>query len=116
MARSERARDWLQRNGYVDVADMIDEVMAEWRAAGKKTRRNWWEVLAGLSDGTPCTYAGRTFPVLRVAQIRAGLPVTPNALARSENESIPEIWRTPRWPRRRKRNATGVRAKRTGIP
>ena len=91
------ARQWLRANGYDDVADMIDEVMSEWRAAGKRTRRNWWDILAGCKDGKPSTREGRTFPVLRAAQLRQGKPVTENAICRSPEEEIPPIIASGRW-------------------
>lgn len=84
------ARQWLRAHGYCDVADVIDSIMLEWRTAGKKTRRNWWEVLAGGRDGRPRTIAGRVFPVLVSAQKHQGIKVTPNAIQRSENEVVPE--------------------------
>jgi hypothetical protein len=99
MPRSESARKWLRNNGYCDVADLIDQVITEWAAVGKRTRRNWWHVLAGRRGGAPCVYAGRTFPVLRTAQMRCGVPVTDNAVARSESETVPSVWETSRWPR-----------------
>jgi hypothetical protein len=40
MATDDLARRWLRENGYAEVAVMIDEVMDEWKASGKKTRRN----------------------------------------------------------------------------
>lgn len=91
-------RKWLRANGYDDVADMIDEAINEWRAAGKRTRRNWWDVLAGRANGQPCIYAGRTFPILRAALIRKGRPVTPDALCRNPDEVVPDIRVTGRWP------------------
>ena len=94
------ARQWLRANGYDDVADMIDEVMSEWRAAGKKTRRNWWDVLAGGKNGRPTQREGRTFPVLRAAQLRQGKPVTKNAICRNPEEEVPPIVVSGRWPDR----------------
>lgn len=91
------ARKWLRANGYDDVADMIDEVMSEWKAAGKKTRRNWWDILAGHKNGQPSVRAGRTFPILRAAQIRKGRPVTENAICRNLEEEIPNIKISGRW-------------------
>lgn len=114
MGRSQSARKWLRANGYEDIADMIDDIMSEWRLLGKRTRRDWWIVLAGTKTGAPCTYAGRTFPVLRVAQLRRGMQVTSNALARAENESAPEIWRTPRWPKRESL-AAGIERRPEGV-
>lgn len=80
---------WLRQNNYSEVADRIEAVIAEWRAKGLRTRRNWWDVLAGDGDGNPCTIAGRQFPVLRAAQLRQGFPVTENALCRNPDEAIP---------------------------
>lgn len=87
-----RARDWLRENSYDDVANLIDEIQAEWEKQGKRTRRNWWEVLAGGKDGKPRTIAGREFPVLKVAQRRQGLSITKNAIRRNRNEKAPEQW------------------------
>jgi len=95
-------RDWLRQNGYEDVVELIDEVLAELAARGSKERRNWWDVLAGGKDGKPNAVAGREFPVLRIAQIRQGRPVTPNALSRKKNEQPPDAVRTGRWPKKRR--------------
>jgi hypothetical protein len=85
------ARKWLRANGYQDVADQIDQVIAEWKIQGKATRRNWWEVLAGRPDGTPNTIAGRTFPVLRVAQLRENREPTDGAIHRGEPLSLDPV-------------------------
>ncbi len=92
-------KQWLAENNYQDVADLIDEVVDEWNKAGKQTRRNWWEVLAGTASGKPRTVAGRQFPVLRAAQERQGLPATPNAISRNQEESPPRIKVSGRWTR-----------------
>lgn len=91
------ARKWLRANGYDDVADLIDEIMKEWRASGNCTRRNWWDVLAGRANGEPCITAGRKLPILRAAQIRRGRPITPNAICRNENENVPPVLTPGRW-------------------
>lgn len=91
------ARQWLIENGYKDVAAMIDEVTEEWKAQGKQTRRNWWEILAGGTNGKPRIVANREFPVLRAAQRRQGLPVTKNAIARNRREKAPPVRVTARW-------------------
>jgi hypothetical protein len=93
------ARLWLRANDYDDVADMIDEVMDEWHAQGKKTRRNWWDVLSGGKNGIPCRREGREWPVLRAAQLRQGKPVTKNAICRNPKEEIPPIQLSGRWPK-----------------
>jgi hypothetical protein len=106
MAEQDLARQWLRENGYEEIADLIDNFILEWKAAGKRTRRNWWEMLAGGSQGNPRTINGKEFPVLRAAQIRQGLPVTPNAIWRSEENAPPPAPRvTGRWPKRRRKSA-----------
>jgi hypothetical protein len=104
----DRARHWLRENGYADVADLIDEVVKEWKTAEKRTRRNWWELLAGDSNGKPRRIGERVFPVLKAAQVRQGMHVTPNALSRSEEREPPPPLRvTKRWPKKPKmRGAT----------
>lgn len=91
------AREWLRANGYDNVADLIGEVIEEWQATGNRTRRNWWDVLAGRKDGKPCTIAGREFPILRVAQIRQGRPVTEKAISNNPDEEAPPVVVSGRW-------------------
>ena len=93
------ARQWLRANDYDDIADMIDEIMSEWQVTGKKTRRNWWDILAGRKNGKPCEREGRKFPVLRAAQLRQGKPVTANAICRNPKEEVPAIVMSGRWPK-----------------
>lgn len=95
--KMETAHSWLIQNGYEDIAEIIDEIMKEWRIKGNKTRRNWWEKLSGDKYGKPKKVAGREIPVLRAAQLRQGIPVTSNALCRNENEKHPEIFTNTRW-------------------
>jgi hypothetical protein len=90
-------RAWLKQHGYQDVLAIIDDAMKTWRAEGIKTRRNWWEILAGDQNGNPRTINGREFPVLKAAQLRQGVPVTPNAICRNDYELIQPIWQTKRW-------------------
>jgi hypothetical protein len=92
-----QVREWLIQNNYRDVADLIDEVLAEWRSQGKLIRRNWWEILAGDTHGNPRTVAERTFPILRAAQLCQGMPVISAALCRNLKEEIPPIRVTARW-------------------
>jgi hypothetical protein len=84
-------RRWLIDNDYTDVAELIDEVTAEWDRLGKKTRRNWWEVLSGDRDGKPRTVEGRTFPVLRAARLRQGMSDTKGSLSRNKGEAPPVV-------------------------
>jgi hypothetical protein len=94
-------RDWLLENNYEDIVALIDDAIRRIEAKGKKSRRNWWDTLAGGPGGRPLSREGITFPVLKVAQIRQGKPVTPNAISRNENEQPPDVIATKRWPRRR---------------
>ena len=92
-------RVWLKQNGYEDILEMIDEAIKTWKLEGIRTRRNWWEILAGDRNGYPRKINGKEFPVLKAAQIRQGKPVTANAICRNENENIQPIWQTNRWPK-----------------
>lgn len=91
------AIQWLRENGYEDIANMIEEIVREWRSKGKKTRRNWWDSLAGDAKGNPRKVAGRAFPVLKVAQRRQGCRVTKNAVSRKRGEKAPMKWVDGRW-------------------
>jgi|SRR5579859_2724242 len=93
------ARKWLLANGYFEEATLIDEIMADWRKSGNRTRRNWWDKLAGRATGEPCIVADRKIPVLRAAQIRQGKTITANAICKNENEEIPTKRNTGRWQR-----------------
>lgn len=83
------ALQWLLENGYEDIVAMIEEIVVEWRSSGRRTRRNWWVVLAGGKGGKPITVEGREFPVLVSAQIHEKVPVTANAIQRSKTEIVP---------------------------
>lgn len=91
------ARLWLRTNGYGDIADLIDGIQAEWKANRRRTRRDWWEVLAGDKKGASRVIEGREFPVLRAAQVREGLPITRNAIQRTRGEVPPPVRVTSRW-------------------
>lgn len=90
-------RDWLSDNGYEDVVALIDKAIAKMIARGSKQRRNWWDILSGRAEGQPCVVEGIEFPVLRVAQIRQGKVVTPNAITRSPKELPTDVRSTDRW-------------------
>jgi hypothetical protein len=97
MKSNETAREWLQTNGYDDVARMIDEIILEWKAKGVGTRRNWWRVLAGDQRGNPRKVAGRTFPIIAAIRKRQDLPETEKAKANARRERAPGIRSTGRW-------------------
>lgn len=65
-------REWLLQNGYEDVAALIDRALVKIDAKGRKSRRNWWDTLAGGPQGKASVREGIEFPLLRVAQIRQG--------------------------------------------
>lgn len=88
-------RQWLRANDYIDIADMIDDILTEFKAKGSRERRNWANVLCG-NDGKPVTIAGRTFPILASAQVSRGLVASPNAIQRNEDEEFPVARRTGR--------------------
>ena len=91
------ARQWLRENGYGDIADLIDEIVDEWKSKGKHSRRNWWDILAGDAKGNPRIVAGRKFPILRAAQLRQGVSATENAICRNPNEETPTVRVNRRW-------------------
>ena len=97
MPQNISVRKWLIQNNYDDIALLIDIVLERWKVKGTKTRRNWWDVLAGGNNGKPRTIDGVTFPVLKSAQVRKGLPVTDNAICRNKNEEAPQIYVSGRW-------------------
>lgn len=93
-------RVWLGKNRYPDYLEIVDSLIAKWRSQGLKTRRNWWDIFAGDSEGNPRSVDGMEFPVLRAARRRKKLPDVPYAVFRSEDEPIPPIRRSPRWPKK----------------
>ena len=102
-SRREDVRAWLRSRGYADVARQIEELLARWQRAGKKTRRNWWEVLAGGAGGRARTVDGVTFPVLRAARSRQArrLRRAAAALAPKRVAAAPAARRRLGPPRRR---------------
>lgn len=105
------AREWLRANGYPELADQIDAIMARWRERGLRTRRNWWEALAGKRDGRPRVIEGVTFPVLAAVRARQGLPPVPSAIALPSGGGVPDAVVQARWAEKRsgsRRNRTAV--------
>ncbi len=96
-------RKWLIINSYGDIEILIDKVMDIWKIKGAKTRRNWWEVLAGGKNGKPRIIEGIYFPVLKAAQIREHVNITQNAICRNENEEIPKKKINGRWDKNKRR-------------
>jgi hypothetical protein len=97
MNANETAREWLLSNGYEETARIIDEIMAEWRAQGKATRRNWWEILSGDKHGNPRVVAGRTFPIIKAIRKRQGLPDCEKSVSNARRQKAPKIEMAGRW-------------------
>jgi hypothetical protein len=93
-------REWLLQNEYEDVFALTEKAIALIKAKSKKSRRDWWDTLAGGVDGKPSVREGIEFPVLRTAQIRQGKPITANAIWRGDNEQPPDVVATKRWARK----------------
>lgn len=104
-------KEWLRANDYDDVADLTDRADERMHARGSKTRRNWWEKLAGGKNGKPLTCEGIEFPVLRAAQLHQNLEVTPNAICRNLNEIPPPPRTTGRWPQKKKSKRRQIKTK-----
>ena len=96
-------REWLPANDYGRITDLIDGIMASIKANGSRERRSWGQILAGGKNGRPRVVAGGKFPVLAAAQIAYGLPVTPNAIRKSEDEVFPPKKENARWPKRHRK-------------
>jgi DNA adenine methylase len=60
----------LRSHRYSRIALQIEAIVESWRRQGKKTRRNWWSVLAGDKTGKPRRVSGTLFPVLAGARER----------------------------------------------
>ncbi len=95
--RNTSAREWLIANGYDDVARLIDRVMEGWKRKGTRTRRDWWEVLAGRDDESGKIIEGVKFPVIAAIQRRMGKTVTEGSLRRNKNEVAPSVMTQGRW-------------------
>ena len=98
------ARKWLRENGHDGIADSIDEIMNEWKRKQIKTRRNWWDILAGDANGNPRMVSGREFPILVAAQQRQRIPVTDSAIkGKREAGSKLKKMRQARWNRKNRK-------------
>jgi hypothetical protein len=112
MPEQDVLRQWLRENEYDNIAELIDGFIEKWKLAGKRTRRNWWEILAGGKSGRPRTIDGIEFPVLKAAQIRQRMPITANAISHRGESSPPAPRESGRWPKRpRKTTLRSVKKK-----
>lgn len=97
ITESETAKEWLVRNNYEDVRRRIERVEARWLKSGKKTRRNWWDVLAGSVGGRPSKIEGVKLPILRAARLRKNWGPAKHELCRNTDEIVPIPKAQPRW-------------------
>jgi len=81
---------WLRNNGYTKVADDIAEIEGGWKKNGVKTRKNWWDVLAGNVKGQPREVAGVKFPVIAAIRKRQGLPRAAGAISQRGEKPLPK--------------------------
>jgi putative colanic acid biosynthesis acetyltransferase WcaF len=75
----------LRANGFSDVADAIDRIMAGRRGSGTRTRRDWWGALAGTLKGKPTRAYGLSPNVAEVGA-RSELPPAEGAIERQESQ------------------------------
>lgn len=85
------AEAWLSANGYDDTAKQIQTIVSTWRSAKLKTRRNWWDVLAGDKQGRPREVAGVEFPVIAAIRKRQGLHPVPGAISKPGEKAPPPM-------------------------
>jgi hypothetical protein len=83
------AIEWLRENRYDQLAARIEEKEAAWKAAGKATRRDWWQVLAGDKQGKERTAGGEQWPIIAAAREREGLPPVKGALRKRKETPVP---------------------------
>lgn len=80
---------WLRENDYSSVADDMKRIVEGWKKNNLKTRRNWWDVLAGDAKGNPREVAGVRFPIIAAIRKGQGLPPAPGALKKSGEKPLP---------------------------
>jgi hypothetical protein len=91
------ARQWLIERGFHSEAGKIAEIEKEWRDAGKRTRRNWYEILAGDISGNPRVVAGRTFVVIAEIRARQKLECSAVAVSAGRGKRVPKPVAQNRW-------------------
>lgn len=80
---------WLRQNGYSDIAERIETIVSTWRQNGLRTRRNWWDILAGDRVGNQREVAGERFPIIASIRKRQGLSAARGALWRQGEQPPP---------------------------
>lgn len=97
---------WLKLHGYHDIIAGIEELTRKWKAQAKRTRKDWWVILAGTPEGLPRKVSGLAFPVLKACRRRQGYPPdVPWAIENSPHELAPSIkQQAARWGKGFKRS------------
>lgn len=89
MRKGEGIQTWLRQHGHRRIASMIDSAIRAWKNERKKTRRNWWEILAGDKNGNPRQVRGIQFPVVEaIRQRRANSRPGAAAAARARVQTL----------------------------
>lgn len=93
------ARVWLRSNGYVDVAEIIDNFIEYNKSIKSGERRNYWDLLAGRKDGECNKRNGFIFPILESVRSSRKPEYLPskNAIKRNKYEKIPLPVKQGRW-------------------
>jgi DNA adenine methylase len=112
MKRQADVRAWLRTHGHEDVVVKIDAALRKWAREGRKTRRNWWDVLAGDKQGNPRKVLGIAFPVLEGARRPQRERSSSGAAARPGNgKVIQNATRKPRTAAKRGESGEPIVAK-----
>lgn len=104
---------WLRANGYADVVATILTVLKRRDDAGVKTRRNWWDVLAGTLAGERRSDSGFEFPILSAARRRKGWPVVAGERHNAGEAPPPPVVQSGRWPAKKQASRAARGAKKT---
>ena len=107
---------WLRANGYTGVVEMIEAVLKQKTATGLKTRRNWWDVLAGTQKGDRRSDSGFEFPILAAARRRKGWPVVPGELKNADESPPPAVVESARWPAPKAPARTERKMRKASVP
>jgi DNA adenine methylase len=112
MTRREDVRTWLRANGHADIAVQIDTAVRKWAREGKRTRRNWWDILAGDRNGNPRRVLGVVFPVIASARRRQQRKQSAGIVRNGHEGVTAKSVASPRG----KAKKTGHRQKRAEVP
>jgi hypothetical protein len=114
MPSDSDARVWLRTIGlamFDELADQLDRITESWAKRGVKTRRSWWENLAGTANGTPRVSYGITFPIIAAVRERFGMDPIKGAIELPPNMVVPPMVKQARWTKKRAIKRTAVAQK-----